>query len=780
MQFFVFWTIIVYVLYVINLSMKTIILQLWQWVLKHRKKIIYGALVLFALQICFFDIWWIWIQNVAHAAETASQSESFENIVSWKVNLLSFVKTVLYILVYPLMFLAGKLADNSFVYGEVFWFDAVLWNLRNFMRNLANFWLWFIFVYKIFEYLLKWQKSWDMKKILVSSLIAWIWIQASWFLMMALIDVSTLLTYWIWWLPISVLWDDISKNTWWDAQKGWWFNPYALKTLLSVDVGNVPDLNVYMTNISGGTSGNYISECRTFSYKKGDVDETLILAPKMIYYQDNNNEFHATMDNVCHLYGQVYWFKSLVPEIKEKRTVSVSDAQWWADAQKEYYSAGTSYISQITTSSESITWDIAWCSVLEVWDAHVKDGVWATQNFNIILTWEKCWLDVDNKRIWSGSTIQMKDLISNNGTFVWVFTALYSSLLNAGSSIIQNTDSGVYEKFLGILLTLGHIIAIAIPLIAVVLVLVMRIWIIWIAITLSPIIILLSAFGLFDKLTKSVKLLEYLDLKNLIWIIFSPVVICFAVSMSTVLVKVIEKINTSKINTEPLILWWLVQVNLAWFTVWLWQLIIAVMWIAITWFLLWAAIRSSKLWEKWGIIDSLYNLANTAIWSVPIIPIPWKDAQWNQNKIWFNTAFGLNGQQGLISSIDRNLKNTFNNEDQKILEQWLDPKKAAEEAQQKRNDNRYQGYSSWLLNLPVTESLENWDSKTITVWDEDITFASLVEWDKKKVISQINSITDINRKDAFGDGKWSLDVWWETYKYDKEAHEYKIETPSQT
>ena len=150
--------------------MKKVFVQLWKWVLKYRKNIIYGALVLFAVQICFFDIWWIWLDNevFAQTTETASQSESFENIVTRKVNLFSFIEKAIYVLLYPLMFLAGKLADNSLVYGEIFWFDAVLWNLWNFVRNLANFWLWFIFVYKIFEYLVKWQKSWDMKKILVS------------------------------------------------------------------------------------------------------------------------------------------------------------------------------------------------------------------------------------------------------------------------------------------------------------------------------------------------------------------------------------------------------------------------------------------------------------------------------------------------------------------------------------------------------------------------------------------------------------------------------------
>ena len=768
--------------------MKKVFVQLWKWVLKYRKNIIYGALVLFAVQICFFDIWWIWLDNevFAQTTETASQSESFENIVTRKVNLFSFIEKAIYVLLYPLMFLAGKLADNSLVYGEIFWFDAVLWNLWNFVRNLANFWLWFIFVYKIFEYLVKWQKSWDMKKILVSSLIAWIWIQASWFLMAALIDVSTILTYWVWWLPISVLWSDVTSNSWeWDQNKEW-FNPYIFKTLVSVDTNDFSDLSVYQTNISSGTSGIYISECRTFPYKKDGIDETLILAPKMIYYYQDDNHIYPTADNVCHLYGQVYWFKSLASSIQTMKIKTSSDKKAWFDAQKSYDAAWTDLISQMTWPTEvDMTWAVVGCSILEIWNAHVEGWVRANNNFNIVLTWEECWLDVENKWIWSGTTIKMKELMSRNTTnsYVWVFTSLYSSLLNAGDSIIvQRTDSGAYEKFLWALLTLGHMIAIAIPLIVVVFLFMMRIWIIWIAIALSPIIVLLSAFGLFSsKVIKGVKFLEYFELKNLIWIIFAPAVICFAISMSTVLVKVIERINTSKINTEPLVLWWLVQINLAWFTVWLWQLIIAVMWVAITWFLVWAAVRSSKLWEEGGVIDKLYKLANSAIWSVPIVPIPWKWWQW-VDLIWANTAFGLNGQQWLVSSLVNKWKDEYETEDEKTLNQLLNPEaaaaEAAETAQKIVESNKVQEYSTGLVSLTLDQIWSDWISRPI--WEGKISFTSLNEWEKEKVINQINNIQDAGKKDRFGTGATELKVWSKIYRYDVNEHMYKAEESGQT
>lgn len=770
--------------------MKKVFVQLWKRVLKYRKKIIYGALALFVVQACFFDIWWIWMQNqvFAETKETASQSDSFNNIVTKKTELLSFIKTAIYVLLYPLLFLAGKLVDNSFVYWEIFWFDAVLWKLWNFVRNLANFWLGFIFVYKIFKYLIDGQKAWDMKKILVSSLIAWIWIQASWFLMAVLIDVSTILIYWVWWLPISVLWNEINtSDTWNSSQNDSGFNPYVFKTLISVDADNISDINIYMTNISTGNL-IYISECRTFSYKKSEIEESLILAPKMIYYQDSENNFHATMDNACHLYGQIYWFKDLIPDLNPDgiRDIknSASNVQEWKNAQGAYSASGTNYIGQANgASGGNIAWEVEWCKILEIWNAHEKGGVLYSKNFNITITWEKCWIDVDNEWIWSGTTAKFKDLMHSNNvnSYVWVFTSLYSSLLNAGSSIILSNNTSAYESFLSILLTLGHMIAIAIPLIAVVLVFVMRIWIIRIAIALSPMIALLEAFGLFDSDSlKNNKFLGYFKLKNLIWIIFAPAIICFAISMSTVLVKVIERINISKVYTEPLILWWLVQIDLAWFTIWIWQLIIAVMWIAITRFLVRTAVKSSKFWEQGGIIDNLYNLANSTIWSMPIVPIPWERWKWVEF-IWANTAFGLNDQDGIMKTSISKIRDKYNAESTETLNQRLNNEPPKKPTQNNADDNnKYQGYSSWLLSLPVNEIWGGWISKEIKVWDEVITFASLNEWDQKKVIDQINNISDTSRKDAFGKWSSSLQVWWDTYTYDMNTHGYRIETPSQT
>ena len=91
-------------------------------------------------------------------------------------------------------------------------------------------------------------------------------------------------------------------------------------------------------------------------------------------------------------------------------------------------------------------------------------------------------------------------------------------------------------------------VAIAIPLIAMVVVFIMRIGVLRMGISLSPLIVLLTAFEL-DKKIEDKSILSYIKLKNLIPIIFSPVVICFAISMSTVLVKIINNMNKETVQT---------------------------------------------------------------------------------------------------------------------------------------------------------------------------------------------------------------------------------------
>lgn len=131
--------------------------------------------------MCFSD--WSFAEDVAEFWDLA-----------WIVNLIVSILSRIWILFAKI---AWEFLTNKWVYGEILWIDVLLWQYWTIVKNMANFCLWFYLVYFIFRGLI-WQAKGDgdimknWKKVLLWGLVAWIWIQASWFLTSVIIDVSTI------------------------------------------------------------------------------------------------------------------------------------------------------------------------------------------------------------------------------------------------------------------------------------------------------------------------------------------------------------------------------------------------------------------------------------------------------------------------------------------------------------------------------------------------------------------------------------------------------------
>ena len=113
---------------------------------------------------------------------------NFVTLISAIVDLLSLVWFVLPII-------AGKLLTNDFVYGTFMHMDVILWKIWNFSRSFANFVIGFIFIFAIFKYLVSLNdKNADVLKNYLPKIAVWaIVVNASWFIIWVLIDISTLL-----------------------------------------------------------------------------------------------------------------------------------------------------------------------------------------------------------------------------------------------------------------------------------------------------------------------------------------------------------------------------------------------------------------------------------------------------------------------------------------------------------------------------------------------------------------------------------------------------------
>ena len=146
------------------------------------------------------------ILGIVFVAQTYAQSSGAEtkvDTISYYINILLSILSWLWII---LANLAGKLMTNDILYWWFLHLDASLWTLRNIMKNFANFALWFFVLFAIVKNIISWpfsKDAWERSpiKTIKKTLIAGILIQSSWFLMWAVVDISTIMTSAIWAFP---------------------------------------------------------------------------------------------------------------------------------------------------------------------------------------------------------------------------------------------------------------------------------------------------------------------------------------------------------------------------------------------------------------------------------------------------------------------------------------------------------------------------------------------------------------------------------------------------
>ena len=100
--------------------------------------------------------------------------------------------------------LAGKLMTNDRVYGSIMHLDIYLWKIWNIMKNFANFALVAILLTSIVQNIMG-KKLMSVKDMITKTLIAGVLIQASRFLVWAIVDVSTIATTAIGSFPVNFL-----------------------------------------------------------------------------------------------------------------------------------------------------------------------------------------------------------------------------------------------------------------------------------------------------------------------------------------------------------------------------------------------------------------------------------------------------------------------------------------------------------------------------------------------------------------------------------------------
>lgn len=640
---------------------------------------------LIALSLCAF----LFLPNVVCADWISSLLDNEMHARDLN-QLIKTISHVVYIFIWPCLAVAGAALDNSLIYGSFLHLDAALWNIWNIMKNLANFALGFVFIFTIVKNLFVWSFGGSSndpiqgaKKVIEKTLISWVLVQMSWFIVAALIDLSTILIYAIWWIPLSMLWS--------------YDNEVADVPIMKLNV--VMDEDDFSYYYSYGWH-NY-SPCFVAN-KQGDVDSgknvslewlewiEYIVWRERLYMSDWTTEFESWY---CSLYWYLYRFKESV-------WYSGYDDSLWSN--QKYYANFKNYLDRLGSGDVLAQRDS--CYFI---NAYNKEYNKETCEEICPEFWEVAY--TDDIFTESENGFKLKDLMEKSKWWVWPFVTMYSSILGY-QELVMNPDSGsVMWTLFGFIINTFFALILFIPVAVLMVLLIIRIWLLWVVVAVSPVLILVYYGPIDGKLWDDIKNFfkkSKLGIDDIIKLIFLPVVVVFAVSLCIVFLSTlyksksnyddasqtlsafwIEKVQSNEepsdvnnwnndqsncaatnknMSSETYSVLWLVTIKINaqnynhWKDIFVWVLMeLLATWI-VRFFMKFAISTMSEKWKE------LMGTAEKFVTTIPLIPLPgvekkvWLHAlgigEWNKNAIIEN----LNSRVMKIQSKqDEALRNKF-------------------------------------------------------------------------------------------------------------------------
>ena len=461
------------------------------------KKIV-GFLAIFALSGIFFQT------NVGtsevHAQSTVQTNTSTTPTsvsTMWLVDILDLILKVVYILLWPLLVVAGWAMDNTLVYGSIFNLDVPLWKFRNILKNFANFTLWFLVLFAILKSIFTNSGIWTLKDgktplgIIKKALVAGILIQASWFLLAATIDVSTVATYAVGWLPLSVL----KTTALWQRK--------ILAVDANIDLNKIQNLNDKwdILSLTYAAWPHKLSACKISNDMCSTTGDNryIIWRKQMSGTEMGKCVFGGNMvisydetwfQNDASFQARNYWYRYFVEWIN---LFCVSPSQWETRVSKWFV---VDLYSWSSFSGAKVAWQ---------------------------------------KRFDGTPAMMLSELVTRSKWFVWPMVTIYSSLLNFAEISDGGNDS--FGKISGeMIIRTGFALMLFFPLLALAVVLIIRVGFLWLIIAASPFIVLLEVFKETLKLPADFSLSKHLEFGNIISVIFAPVVTVFMLSLSVIFI----------------------------------------------------------------------------------------------------------------------------------------------------------------------------------------------------------------------------------------------------
>lgn len=570
------------------------------------------------------------------STQTTSQ-QTLEDSLQKTKTVLDLVLKSIYMLSRPLLVIAWNAMDNSLVYWSVFHLDLPLRQFWNIMKNFANYALWFVLLYHILKSLFtrKWVWNlndpntplWIIKKILIAGIL----IQASRFMISAIIDISTVATYSIWWMPLTILKNDNNnENSIWNQQILWVSSTINIWSSNQSDI--LDDITTYRTYWDDILYK--IANCRLWS---GENWKYIIW--KEINFVSSWTQNIKLEKDMCVLRWSIYRFNEF-PEL-DSATTNASYKQ---------------ILDMAIDSNKTLTWFAECWFIIPIYWEYQYSWWWncskppvPTNPLPIADFWYEWW----ETRLKSITWTTVATLIDKSKWFVWPLITIYSSALNF--SQLNQSQSSASSITFGIVLESAIKtmiwLMLVLPIWALAIIMVARIWILWMIIAFIPIIIIDHVL-LNKKISGQIKAL---DISNIIRIIFAPVLVVFGLSISLIFMSTLTStlkqyqpdsetpttiagnqrvmewlwftkdndntpsegechtiLSMRRICTNLQIWWWLDNIS---------YFLINIFGIAIMWSLLfWTISMTWNIWEKvWAWTKKIWE---DFAWNIPIVPVP--------------------------------------------------------------------------------------------------------------------------------------------------------------
>ncbi len=451
-----------------------------------------------------------------------------------------------------------------------------------------------------------------------------------------MIDLSTIMVVWIWWLPMTVMWSQVDWN---DQSVRNSIKFLKTHTIMDLSPRNNTDQDVFNHTI--------VFSCGDWDIESQSQQDSLPYFAPCLAYQ---------------------W-----------RLVE----RWSPDLEGSWLH----FLQQISRTWHNFSSDESVNITMETLNPNycVYDGqlleyqAWADINdCAVYQTLLEGWTE------WKKDCPILWDLMQRATETTGPLYTIYWSLLAMPQIALTTNFWNVTEISLELLMKSLIGLWMIIPLLILAAVMVIRTIVLWLVIAFSPLLVLAYSFKFSREKIENLEWWKF-SLNNIVWLIFLPVFAVFALSISVVFLSLLSNVTLLEVtegqhpqaisqpswcaNNQATILSWITHLKNEWtlscydfmgiqtvcFDEWdkvmgtnivniLSWLVLNMFGIAIMWMVILFVLKGNKFSSS--IATSMSDFAKQGLMSVPIIPI---DTEWNRVSVWWAKDFVSNAPSQMIA-----------------------------------------------------------------------------------------------------------------------------------